>query len=40
MKIIVGLGTAMIVFPMLSELFEKIFQGLIKDIWAILYLMA
>ena len=40
MKILVGIGTAMIVFPMIGGLFRKIFEGLIQDIWSVLYMMA
>jgi flagellar biosynthetic protein FliR len=40
LKIVVGLGTAVIVLPLLGTLFRKIFEGLIKDIWAVLYIMA
>jgi flagellar biosynthetic protein FliR len=39
MKIVVGLGTAMLVFPMLAELFKRIFEGVLQDIWTILYMM-
>jgi flagellar biosynthetic protein FliR len=40
LKILVGIATTIIVFPMLGTLFKKIFEGLIQDIWSVLYLMA
>lgn len=40
MKIIFGLGVTFIAFPMIASLFKKIFEGLIQDIWSILYIMA
>jgi flagellar biosynthetic protein FliR len=40
MKIMIGIGTAVIAFPMLTGLFRKIFEGLLQDIWSILYMMA
>jgi flagellar biosynthetic protein FliR len=40
LKIMVGLVTTVIVFPLLATLFRNIFENLIKDIWTVLYLMA
>lgn len=40
MKMIVGMGAAIVAFPMLAALFRKVYEGLITDIWSILYLMA
>jgi flagellar biosynthesis protein FliR len=40
LKILVGIAATVIVFPMLGLLFKKIFEGLIQDIWSVLYLMA
>jgi flagellar biosynthetic protein FliR len=40
LKIMLGLATAVFVFPMLGTLFRKMFEGLIRDIWSVLYLMA
>ncbi|MBN2036811.1 MAG: flagellar biosynthetic protein FliR [Chitinispirillaceae bacterium] len=40
LKIMLGLMTAVFVFPMIGTLFRKMFEGLIKDIWSVLYLMA
>jgi flagellar biosynthesis protein FliR len=40
LKILVGIAVTVIVFPMLGTLFKKIFEGLIQDIWSVLYLMA
>ena len=40
MKIIVGLGATIIAFPMVAALFRKVFEGLIADIWSVLYMMA
>ncbi|MBN1127342.1 MAG: flagellar biosynthetic protein FliR [Chitinispirillaceae bacterium] len=40
MKIMVGIATTVIVLPLLGTLFRKIFEGLIQDIWAVLYMMA
>jgi flagellar biosynthesis protein FliR len=40
MKIMIGLGATVIVLPTLAGLFKKIFEGLLQDIWAVLYMMA
>ncbi|HEX3018857.1 MAG TPA: flagellar biosynthetic protein FliR [Chitinispirillaceae bacterium] len=40
LKIVIGLGSTIIVLPMLSVLFQKTVEGLIQDIWRLLYLMA
>jgi flagellar biosynthesis protein FliR len=40
MKIIIGIGTAIVVFPMLATLFKNMFEGIVKDIWSVLYMMA
>jgi flagellar biosynthetic protein FliR len=40
LKILVGIAATIIVFPMIGTLFRKIFEGLIQDIWSVLYLMA
>ena len=40
MKIMIGLGTAVIAFPMLAGLFRKMFEGLLQDIWTVLYMLA
>jgi flagellar biosynthesis protein FliR len=40
MKIMIGLGAAVIVLPMLTGLFRKMFEGLMQDIWSVLYMMA
>ncbi len=39
MKIAVGLGSTIIAFPMVAGLFKKIFEGLLTDIWSVLYMM-
>lgn len=40
LKIVVGLGTAIIVLPMLASLFRSMIEALMQDIWRLLYLMA
>jgi flagellar biosynthesis protein FliR len=40
LKIIVGLGTAFLVLPMLATLFKSMVEKLMQDIWKLLYLMA
>jgi flagellar biosynthetic protein FliR len=40
MKIVVGLGCTIIAFPMVAGLFKRIFDGLITDLWSVLYMMA
>jgi flagellar biosynthesis protein FliR len=40
MKIMIGIAATMVVFPMLAGLFRKIFEGLLNDIWSLLYMMA
>jgi len=40
LKILVGIASTVIAFPMLAMLFRKIFERLIQDIWSVLYLMA
>jgi flagellar biosynthetic protein FliR len=39
-KILVGILTTIVAFPMLAGLFRKIFEGLMNDIWSVLYMMA
>lgn len=39
-KILVGIATTVIAFPMLAGLFRKIFEGLMNDIWSVLYMLA
>lgn len=39
-KILIGIVTTVIAFPMLAGLFRKIFEGMMGDIWSILYLLA
>jgi flagellar biosynthetic protein FliR len=39
-KIILGLAIAAAVFPVLAGIFKKIFEGLMTDIWQLIYLMA
>jgi flagellar biosynthesis protein FliR len=39
-KILIGIVTTVIAFPMLSVLFKKIFEGMMGDIWSVLYLLA
>jgi flagellar biosynthetic protein FliR len=39
LKIMVGIGTTIIVLPMLSSLFRRMTEGIIQDIWKLLYLM-
>jgi flagellar biosynthetic protein FliR len=39
MKIVVGLGSTIIAFPTVAGLFKKIFEGLITDIWSVIYMM-
>jgi flagellar biosynthetic protein FliR len=40
LKISVGFGTTVLVLPMLAELFRRMVEALVGDIWKILYLMA
>lgn len=40
LKIMIGLGVTFITLPLLANLFRKMIDGLIQDIWRILYLMA
>jgi len=40
LKILVGLGTACIVLPVLATLFRHMVEALIQDIWRLLYMMA
>jgi flagellar biosynthesis protein FliR len=39
-KILIGIVTTVIAFPMLAGLFRTIFEGMMNDIWSILYMMA
>jgi flagellar biosynthesis protein FliR len=39
-KILIGIATTVIAFPMLAGLFRNIFEGMMNDIWSILYLLA
>lgn len=40
LKITVGLGAAIMVLPLLASLFRQMVEGLIQDIWRLLFLMA
>ncbi len=40
LKIVLGLGTMIVVLPMLATLFKKSYEILIQDLWRLLYLMA
>jgi len=40
LKIAIGLGTTILVLPMLASLFKNVVEVLIQDIWRILFLMA
>ncbi|MCL2183575.1 MAG: flagellar biosynthetic protein FliR [Chitinispirillia bacterium] len=40
LKILVGIGTMMIVLPMLVSLFRRMTEGIITDIWKLLYMMS
>jgi len=40
LKIIVGMATMVIVLPMLADLFKRMADGIIKDIWKLLYIMS
>jgi flagellar biosynthetic protein FliR len=40
LKIFVGIGTLMIVLPMLASLFRRMTEGIIRDIWKLLYMMS
>ena len=40
LKIFVGIGTMLIVLPMLASLFRRMVEGIIQDIWKLLYLMS
>jgi flagellar biosynthetic protein FliR len=40
LKIMVGIGTMMIVLPMLASLFRRMSESIIQDIWKLLYLMS
>lgn len=39
-KILIGIVTTVIAFPMLSGFFRKIFEGMMNDIWSLLYMLA
>jgi flagellar biosynthetic protein FliR len=39
-KIMIGLLTTFIAFPMIAGLFRHIFEGLMNDVWSVLYMMA
>jgi flagellar biosynthetic protein FliR len=39
-KIVVGLGCAMLALPMTTEVFRHMINGLVENIWRLLYLMA
>jgi flagellar biosynthesis protein FliR len=39
-KILIGIVTTVIAFPMLAGLFRKIFEGMMNDIWSLLYMLA
>lgn len=39
-QILIGIGMTIVAFPLLAGLFRKILEGIIKDIWSILYIMA
>ncbi|MFP4013677.1 MAG: flagellar biosynthetic protein FliR [Chitinispirillaceae bacterium] len=40
LKIFVGIGTTIIVLPMLATLFRRMVEALVQDIWKLLYLMS
>jgi len=40
LKIMVGIGTTIIVLPMLASLFRRMTEAIIQDIWRLLYLMS
>jgi len=40
LKIVIGMATMVIVLPMLADLFKRMSEGIIKDIWKLLYLMS
>ncbi|NLG18284.1 MAG: flagellar type III secretion system protein FliR [Fibrobacter sp.] len=40
LKIAVGLGSAIIVLPLLASFFQRMVEALIQDIWKLLYLMS
>jgi flagellar biosynthetic protein FliR len=40
LKIFVGIGTMLIVLPMLTALFVRMSEGIIRDIWKLLYIMS
>ncbi|MCL2219374.1 MAG: flagellar biosynthetic protein FliR [Chitinispirillia bacterium] len=40
LKILVGIATMIIVLPMLATLFRRMTEGIIQDIWKLLYLMS
>jgi len=40
LKIMVGIGTMMIVLPMLASLFRRMTEAIIGDIWKLLYMMS
>ncbi len=40
LKIFVGMGTTVIVLPMLATLFRRLVEALMQDIWKLLYLMS
>jgi flagellar biosynthetic protein FliR len=40
LKILLGIATMMIVLPMLASLFRRMTEGIIQDIWKLLYMMS
>jgi flagellar biosynthetic protein FliR len=40
LKICIGMGTMLVVLPMLASLFRKMAEWIIQDIWKLLYLMS
>jgi flagellar biosynthetic protein FliR len=40
LKIVIGMATMVIVLPMLADLFKRMSEGIIRDIWKLLYLMS
>jgi len=40
LKIVIGMATMVIVLPMLADLFKRMADGIIKDIWKLLFLMS
>ncbi len=40
MKVLLGLSTLFIALPMLASMFRRMVNGLVEDIWTLLYLMA